>query len=75
MASAPLRRGKLLALTYSSLQLRTQPMVPQAFALMARSFASSKDVEQQVKQVVAAEVQVNSNEVTEPFVKVLPFKS
>lgn len=50
-------------------------MVPQAFALMARSFASSKDVEQQVKQVVAAEVQVNSNEVTEPFVKVLPFKS
>lgn len=42
-------------------------MVPQAFGLVARSFASRKNVEQQVKQVVAAEVQVNSNEVSKPL--------
>lgn len=75
MASASLRRGRLLALTHSSLLFRIQPMVPQAFALAARSFASSRNVEKQVKQVVAAEVQAKSSEVSEPFVKVLPFKS
>lgn len=50
-------------------------MLPRAFALVARSFASSKNVEQQVKKVVAAEVNLKSGEVKKPFVKVVLFKS
>lgn len=42
---------------------------------MARSFATSKNVEQQVKEVVAAEVKLKSGEVGEPFVEALPLNS